>query len=80
MEDQNRISEPEVTRNSNGKITAVRFAFGPHYFVEVTSGEEDLTFHVGATHHGISADASEVGGELEQFVEELKKDHPDKAF
>jgi len=57
-----------------------RFAFGPHYFVQVDVRGGKSTLCVGATHHGISADASEVGGELEAFVEELKRSHPDNAF
>jgi hypothetical protein len=80
MNVKDRIEEPEVEREGDGKITAVRFAFGPHYFVQVDIREGKAMLCVGATHHGISADASEVNGELEKFVEELKIAHPDKAF
>jgi hypothetical protein len=61
-------------------IKAVRLAFGPHYFVEVVRDGGKVTFYLGATHHGIKADASEVNGELEWFVEELKTGHPGNAF
>ena len=75
-----RIEEPEVERDTDDKIIAVRFAFGPHYFVQVDIRDGGVTFCVGATHHGIAANASEVNGELEQFVEELKRAHPDNSF
>ena len=80
MSPQERIEEPEIERGDDGKINAVRFAFGPHYFVQVDIRDGKAMFCVGATHHGIAADASEVDGELEHFVEELKSAHPDNAF
>ncbi len=80
MDAKTRIDEPEIERDADGKVSAVRFAFGPHYFVQVDIREGKETLCVGATHHGIAADASEVNGELEQFVEELKRAHPEKAF
>lgn len=35
-----------------------------------------VTFRMGATHHGFKADASEVGGELEGFINEIRCAHP----
>ena len=75
-----RIGEVEVEKDADGKVRAVRLAFGPHYFVEIEREDGKVMFFVGATHHGIKADASEVNGELERFVEELKKKHPENAF
>lgn len=75
-----RIDEPEVVRDSTGQVTRVSFAFGPHYFVDVHIEDGKPVLALGATHHGFEADASEVGGELEQFVDEVKKRHPDNAF
>ena len=80
MNTKDRIEEPTVERDPDGKINAVRFAFGPHYFVQVDIREAKATLCFGATHHGICADASEVNGDLEQLVEELTRAHPDKAF
>lgn len=62
------------------KTKAVRFAFGPHYFVQVDIREGKAAFCVGATQRDIAADAFEVMGKLEQFVEELGRAHPDNAF
>jgi hypothetical protein len=80
MDTRNRIEEPEVERTGDGRISAIRFAFGPHYFVQVDIRDGKATLCLGATHHGIAADASEVNGELERFVEELRSSHPDRAF
>jgi hypothetical protein len=80
MNDADRIGEVEVEKDDKGKARAVRVAFGPHYFVEIERKDGKVTFFVGVTHHGIKADASEVNGELERFVEELKAKHPGNAF
>ena len=80
MQSSQRIEEPEVECDEDGKITVVRFAFGPHYFVEVERKEGPVTLHLGATHHGISADASEVGGELERIIDALKESNPEQSF
>jgi hypothetical protein len=80
MNDADRIEEVEVEKDAKGNIQAVRFAFGPHYFVQVQRENGKAVFYFGATHHGIKADASEVNGELERFVEELKTAHPKNSF
>ena len=79
MNGKKRIEEPEVERDAEG-IRAVRLVFGPHHFVEVIRESDGVKLSIGATHHGIRADASEVMGELEQLVEELKRAHPEKSF
>ena len=75
-----RIEEPKIERDSTGKITTVRFAFGPHYFVEVWVEDGKANAAIGATHHGFKADASEVGGELEKFVNEVMKAHTENSL
>ncbi len=80
MNDAERIEEPEIERDARGKITAVRCTFGPHYFFQLMRVNGRLEVSLGATHHGFRADASEVNGELERFVEEIKKAHPTNAF
>jgi hypothetical protein len=68
----------EVDRDADGTAKHVRLVFGPHYFVEL--GREDsghLTFVLGATHHGFRADASDVGGELETIINEIRRGHPE---
>jgi hypothetical protein len=67
----------DVERGAEGNPHHVRLVFGPHYFVELQ--EEDsgnVTFVLGATHHGIRVDASEVGGELEALIDEIRRAHP----
>ena len=41
----------------------------------LSNGKVD--FILGATHHGFKADASEVMGELEQIINEIRLSHPD---
>lgn len=48
-----RIDEPQIERDARGKITAVRFAFGPHHFVEVWVEDGKTRCAIGTTHHGI---------------------------
>ena len=60
-----------------GNYSGIRLGFGPHYFIELHhSAKGPVTFIVGATHHGFKADASEVGGELERFIEVIRRLHP----
>jgi hypothetical protein len=75
-----RIDEPEIVRDGSGRITSIAFAFGPHHFVQVDIEGGRVHCAIGATHHGIRADAAEVNGEFEQLVDELKRSHPDKSF
>ena len=52
----------------------VMITFGPHYFVEISKAGEKVQFVLGATDHGIKADASTVGGELEKMIEVLRRE------
>jgi len=76
------IDEPQVERDDNGKVTRVYLRFGPHYFVELMPHPETgvLTLYMGATHHGFSACATGVGGQLEQIIWEVQNQHPDLSF
>jgi hypothetical protein len=70
------IRNVEIRKNAEGQVRHVRLVFGPHYFVEVTvDADEKVSFTVGATHHGFRADASKVSGELETFIEEIRRAH-----
>lgn len=75
-----RIDAPEIEKDGKGRIKSLRVAFGPHYFVEIARENGKVLFCAGTTHHGFKADASEVDGELERFVEELKTAHPGNSF
>lgn len=74
------IRDVSIERDDDGAIKRVTIVFGPHYFIELFAEGGKVTCHIGATHHGIKADASVVGGELEQFVYELRDSHPGNAF
>jgi hypothetical protein len=74
------IRTVETKKDSNGNYTQVRLVFGPHYFAELHRGTGDaVAFVLGATHHGFKADASEVGGELDKIIQEIRQKHPDKV-
>jgi hypothetical protein len=71
------IRTVETKKDSRGNYTHVRLVFGPHYFVELHRGPGDsVSFILGATHHGFKADASDVNGELEQIIQEIRGAHP----
>jgi hypothetical protein len=78
--DARRIEEPKIQRDACGKITAVSFAFGPHHFVEVMVERGRVKCAIGATHHGVRADAAEVNGAFERMIDELKRGHPQRSF
>lgn len=66
-----------VKRDTKGHYSQVKIVFGPHYFLELNCEQNDrVIFVLGATHHGFRADASEVNGELEQFIYEIRRAHP----
>jgi hypothetical protein len=70
-----------IQKNIEGQYSNVRIVFGPHYFVNLRLNEkEEVIFGLGATHHGFKADASEVGGELETFIYEIRDAHPQNKF
>jgi hypothetical protein len=71
------IRTVEIKKDADGNYKHVRLVFGPHYFVELHCDANDVvSFVLGATHHGFKADASEVAGELEKFIGEIRAAHP----
>lgn len=73
------IRKVEAKQDTQGSYQHVRVTFGPHYFVELSEKDGNVEFVLGATHHGFKADASEVGGELETIINEIRKANPDNA-
>ena len=68
------IHEEPCINDSHG----ARIRFGPHYFLEIHREPDGrTTFALGSTHHGFRADASQVGGELDQFINEIRAAHPE---
>ena len=64
----------------NACVENVSVRFGPHYFLEVWLEKGQTMFTVGATHHGVKVNASEVGGQLDTVVDELRTKHEEQAF
>lgn len=71
-----KIRMMDAQRDKSGGYEKIRIGFGPHYFLELDSRDGKVMLTLGATHHGIRADASEVNGELEQLINELRRNHP----
>lgn len=67
-------------KNEKGEIKTVYIRFGPHYFIEIIRDGEKTLFKLGATHHGFKADASEINGELESLINEIRNNHPEKII
>ena len=65
---------------ASGDYTELRVEFGPHYFLELRQEGEGVTLYLGATHHGFKADASQVGGELENYISEIRRAHPQSTI
>jgi len=61
--DQGRVDSPKW----------VRVVFGPHHFVEIYPDDGRVMFRLGATHHGICLDASDVDGDLENVIDNLRQ-------
>ena len=71
-----QIREVNIEKNEAGEYKKVRVVFGPHFMLEVTDTDGKIEFSLVATHHGFRADASEVNGELETIINDVKKKHP----
>jgi hypothetical protein len=75
------IREVNIEKDQNGNYKRLQVVFGPHYFFDLVTNEQgEVTVYLGATHHGFKADASEVNGELEKIIYEIRGTHPEKAI
>ncbi len=75
-----RIEEPVIERETNRRIKSVTVTFGPHHFVNVSLKDGKVVCAMGATHHGVLFEASEVMGPFEEAVNLLMKSYPHRAF
>jgi hypothetical protein len=66
--------------DSRGRVSEIAVTFGPHYRIEVAVVGDRVKFRLVATHHGFEADATEVGGQLERFIEHIRDSFPDSAI
>lgn len=72
------IMSIDLSKRKDGSLKRVRLVFGPHYFVEVHTNDDDsVEFRLGANHNGFRADASKVDGELEKIIREIRERYPD---
>ena len=58
----------------------VQVLFGTNYFLEIVDNDGRVEFLLGAHHTGFKADASELEGELRQYISEVQERHPESAF
>jgi len=74
------IREVNVQEDGKGNYKKVSLMFGPHFGLNISEDEEGkVNFTLVATHHGFEADASEVDGELEEIIREVREEHPEKV-
>jgi hypothetical protein len=55
----------------------VTIKFGPHYYLRVEDNQGQVSFSLGTTHHGFTADASDVNAKLENIINHIKEKFPD---
>ena len=67
----------QVERAESGEITFASIRFGPHFVARVHDDGEKVTFGLVYTHHGFRVDASEINGELETLINEIRASHPE---
>ena len=58
----------------------VQVLCGTNYFLEIVENDGRVEFLLGAHHTGFKADASEPGGELQKFISEIQRSHPESSF
>ena len=79
MDEPLRSIDVDVERAANGQVRRARTRFGPHHVVEVRTDGEKTSFALRYTHHGFEVDASEVSGELERIIDQVRGANPDSA-
>ena len=63
--------------NRDGDVVHARVRFGPHFAVDVHDEDGNVSFTLVYTHHGFRADATEVSGELERIIDQVRAAHPE---
>ena len=58
----------------------VQVLFGTNYFLEIVENDGRVDFLLGAHHTGFKADASELQGELQNYIREVEERHPESAL
>jgi hypothetical protein len=58
----------------------VQVLFGTNYFLEIIDNDGQVEFLLGAHHTGFKADASELNGQLQKYISEVRERHPESGF
>jgi hypothetical protein len=58
----------------------VQVLFGTNYFLDIVENDGRVQFLLGAHHTGFKADASEIQGELHNYINEVLERHPESAI
>ena len=64
--------------NQNGE-SSVEVIFGPHHGLRITETEDEVNLKLVATHHGFEASASGQPTELEEIIQEVMKNNPERV-
>ena len=75
-----KIRSVVVEGNREAGYKRVQVLFGTNYFLEIVDNDGRVEFLLGAHHTGFKADASEIQGQLEKYISEIKAQHPESAF
>lgn len=66
-----------VLNDVAGNPIMVAIKFGPHFYLIIEEKEGKISFSLGATHHGFTADASEVNAKLENIINYVREKFPE---
>jgi hypothetical protein len=69
--------EFDTETDEAGEVSYARVRFGPHYLLEVRCEQGRTSLELCFTHHGFRADASELDGELEGVINEVRRRFPE---
>ena len=75
-----KIRSVVVEGNRESGYKRVQVLFGTNYFLEIVDNDGRVEFLLGAHHTGFKADASELQGQLQKYISEVKERHPESAF
>ena len=78
MKVMKNIRNLKINQDSDGKVLGISFAFGPHHFLEVSSADERVKLKLGATHHGFEIDGTDIGGDLEELIWDIRSSQKEK--
>jgi hypothetical protein len=75
-----KIRSVVVEGNRESGYKRVQVLFGTNYFLEIVEDDGRVSFLLGAHHAGFRADASELHGELEKYINEIQERHHEISF